>query len=406
MGLFALYCYNRAMKNPAVIKNTLIFLIVVFLFPLQLQAESVTNLYHTVVPVADQSGAERLRAMRIGLGKVLVKVTGDSQALANVSYSNPERYVTEFGYVSYRDPLAPKALPTGLGMSLNYAASAIDQLLRQYQQQVWPSDRPGLLVWMVVDDPIAGRSFVTAENMPEAVATLKMLMEDRGAPLILPLLDLQDTRNVSEMDVWNLNQAKLTAAAQRYNTSAWLALRLYQSSTGQWRATRLLNLKGDDSLHNVVAGNVVALMTKVVPGVVDNLASQYAYVPKTDTETVFLQLENINDYQTFNDATNYLESLEVVRRLTVSLVDNDRLGLQLFVEGEVDLLLDTLRRDRRMTEKRSGFDVINTEVVKTEVVKTRGAVSVEDTGINGSGIEGITTLLPQPKNFYFIWGRR
>ena len=424
MGLFVLYWYNRAMKNRVVIKNTLIALIVVVLLPLRLQAETVTDLYHTVVPVSGQSGSERLRAMRVGLGKVLVKVTGDSQVLANVSYSNPERYVTEYGYVSYRDPRTPESSPDGLGMSLNYAPSAINKLLREYRLQVWPSDRPGLLVWMVIDDPVGGRSFVTSENLPEAVATLESLMDDRGAPLILPLLDLQDSRSISAIDVWNLNQAQLTAAAKRYNANTWLALRMYQSSSGQWRAARLLYLKGNDSLQNVVADNLSALMNKIVPDVVDRLASQYAYVPKMDTETVFLQLENINDYQSFNEATHYLESLEVVRHLTVSEVDNDRLGLRLYVEGEVNLLLDTLRRDRRMTENFSAAEVANTldETVLDTAVNSGEVGSAEVTNsdeviygaeiLNGtesldsSGVGVVTKTLPKPKNFYFIWGRR
>jgi uncharacterized protein len=389
MGLFALYCYNRAMKNLAVVKNSFIFSFVLLFFPLQLQAEAVADLYQTIVPVTNQSGAERLRAMRVGLGKVLVKVTGDSQALANVSYSNPERYVTEFGYVSYRNPQAPVGDAPGLGMSLNYDASAINRLLRQHQLQVWPSDRPGLLVWMVVDDPQGGKRFVTSESMPEAVETLKMLMGDRGAPLILPLFDLQDSRNISEANVWSLNSSRLATAAERYNTKAWMALRLYRTSTGAWRATRLLNLNGDDSLKNVVANNISALMNKIVPGVVDSLASQYAYVPKDGTEEVFLQLENINDYETFSQATNYLESLEVVRRISVNEVDGGRLGLKLFVEGEVALLLDTLRRDRRMTEK-------------TPVIVPNLVVAPND------GVVSTTVLaeLPEPKSFYFVWGRR
>jgi hypothetical protein len=423
------------MKNRTVVKNTLIVLIFVVLFPLYLQAETVTDLYHTVVPVTGQSGSERLRAMRVGLGKVLVKVTGDSQALANVSYSNPERYVTAFGYVSYRDPQSPDSSADGLGMSLNFAPSAINKLLRDYRLQLWPSDRPGLLVWMVIDDPVEGRHFVTTENLPEAVATLKMLMKDRGAPLILPLLDLQDSRTITEADVWNLSQTPLAEAAGRYNTGAWLAVRMYQSSSGQWRAARLLYLKGEASLQNVVADNLSALMTKIVPEVVDSLASQYAYVPKTDTETVFLQLENINDYQTFNEAINYLESLEVVRYLSVSEVDHGRLGLRLFVEGEVDLLLDTLRRDRRMAENLSAVDATNNlgaknieisedaedsfgegSAIETNPVLANGggtestevlhSSEISSTSFDGSDIGAISNTLPEPKNFYFIWGQR
>ncbi len=387
MCLFTLYCYNRAMKNHTAVKNRLILAIVLAFLPFLAQAETVNDLYRTVVPVVDQSKAEQLRAMRIGLGKVLVKVTGDSQAMANIAFSNPERYVTEFGYVSYRDPQTPEAAASGTGMSLSYAASAIDRLLRKYQLQVWPSDRPGLLVWMVVDGA-GGKSFVTQENMPAAVSSLKLLMEDRGAPLILPLLDLQDTRNVSENDVWNLNLSKLASAAERYKTNAWLAIRFYQSSSGQWRAARLLNLNGEDDLQNVVAITLPALINKIIPEAVDNLASHYAYVPNTDTEEVMLHLENINDYKSFNQAVGYLESLEVVRRLTVSEVDDHRLMLRLFVEGEVNLLLDTLRRDKRMTEKNLPPLMIP--------------------GLNDSNtsVNDATNILSQTQNLYFMWGRQ
>jgi len=388
MCLFTLYCYNRAMKNHTAVKNRLILAIVLAFLPLFAQAETVNDLYHTVVPVADQSKAEQLRAMRIGLGKVLVKVTGDSQAMTNVAFSNPERYVTEFGYVSYRDPQTPEAIASGTGMSLSYAASAIDRLLRQYQLQVWPSDRPGLLIWMVVDDSAGGKRFVTQENMPEAVSSLKLLMEDRGAPLILPLLDLQDTRNVSENDIWNLNLSKLASAAERYKTNAWMAIRFYQSSSGQWRAARLLNLNGEDDLQNVVANTLPALINKIIPEAVDNLASHYAYVPNTDTEEVMLHLENINDYQNFNQAIGYLESLEVVRRLTVSEVDDHRLMLRLFVEGDVNLLLDTLRRDKRMTEK------------------TLRPLMIPGLNDSNTGVNDATYILSQTQNLYFMWGRQ
>jgi hypothetical protein len=375
------------MKNHTAVKNRLIFAIVLAFLPLLARAETVNDLYRTVVPVADQSKAEQLRAMRIGLGKVLVKVTGDSQAITNVAFSNPERYVTEFGYVGDRDPQAPEAAASGTGMSLSYAASAIDRLLRQYQLQVWPSDRPALLVWMVVDGA-GGKSFVTQENMPAAVSSLKLLMEDRGAPLILPLLDLQDIRNVSENDIWNLNFSKLALAAERYKTNVWLAIRFYQSSSGQWRAARLLNLNGEDDLQNVVANTLPALINKIIPEAVDSLARHYAYVPKMDTEEVMLHLENINDYKNFNQAVGYLESLEVVRRLTVSEVDDHRLLLRLFAEGEVNLLLDTLRRDKRMTEK------------------PLPPLMIPELNDSNTSANDATNILSQTQNLYFMWGRQ
>lgn len=411
MGLFTLCCYNRAMKNPFITRNTLIYLFMVGLFSLPVSAESVTDLYETVVPVSGQGAGERLRAMRVGLGKVLVKVTGDSQVLSNINtteaFSNAERYVTEYGYIRYQDPLAkPSSSELGTGMSLSFDEASINRLLRQNQLQIWPSDRPGLLVWLVIDDPVNGKNFVSSETMPIAVDTLGTLMGDRGAPLISPLLDLQDRQTLSPESAWNFNQIALAAATERYNTESWMALRFYQSSTGQWRGARLLNLNGDDNLRSIVANSLSGLMSKVVPEVVDSLASRYAYIPKSINEELLIQIENVNDYKTFNQVTTYLASLEVVHRLTVDYVDADRVGLRLFVEGEVPLLLDTLGRDQRMTEMVD----ISTPIPAPEI--TAPSSEVASSEISGASAESnlSVTNLPVPnisssiKSYRFRWG--
>jgi uncharacterized protein len=411
MGLFTLCCYNRAMKNRSITRNTMIYLFMMGLFSLPVSAEPVTDLYETVVPVSDQGAGERLRAMRIGLGKVLVKVTGDSQVLSNINtietFSNAERYVTEYGYIRYQDPVTkPSSSEPGTGMSLSFDEASINRLLRQNQLQIWPSDRPGLLVWLVIDDPVSGKNFVSSETMPVAVDTLGTLMGDRGAPLISPLLDLQDRQALSPESAWNFNQVALAAATERYNTESWMALRFYQSSTGQWRGARLLNLNGDDNLRSIVANSLPELMSKVVPEVVDSLASRYAYIPKSINEELLVQIENINDYKTFNQATTYLASLEVVHRLTVDYVDADRVGLRLFVEGEVPLLLDTLRRDQRMTEMVD----ISMPMPAQEIAAPSAGVASSEIGEPSAESNLSVTNVPVPnipssiKSYRFRWG--
>ncbi len=401
MGLFTLCCYNRAMKNRSITRNALIYLFMMGLFSLPVSAESVTDLYETVVPVSDQGAGERLRAMRIGLGKVLVKVTGDSQVLSNINttedFSNAERYVTEYGYISYQNPeVTQSSSSPGIGMNLSFDEASINRLLRRNQLQIWPSDRPGLLVWLVIDDPVNGKSFVSSETMPKPVEALKVLMGDRGAPLISPLLDLQDRQTLSPESAWSFNSAALAAATKRYNTESWLALRFYRSSTGQWRGARLLNLNGDDSLRSVEADSLSGLMRKVAPEVIDSLASRYAYIPKSVNEELLVQIENINDYKTFNQVTTYLASLEVVHRLTVDYVDADRVGLRLFVEGEVPLLLDALGRDRRMTE-----------MVDIRAPVPAPEITIPSTEINEFSPETHAPITHAPssiKSYRFRWG--
>ena len=418
MGLFTLCCYNRAMKNRFITRNPLIYLFMVGLFSLPVSAESVTDLYETVVSVSGQGAGERLRAMRVGLGKVLVKVTGDSQVLSNINtteaFSNAERYVTEYGYISYQNPEVKQSSSSpGIGMSLSFDEASINRLLRQNELQIWPSDRPGLLVWLVIDDPANGKSFVSSETMPKSLEVLKALMRDRGAPMISPLLDLQDRQMLSPESAWKFNQVALAAATKRYNTESWLALRFYRSSTGQWRGARLLNLNGDDNLRSIEANSLPGLMRKVVPEAIDSLASRYAYIPKSINEELLIQIENINDYKTFNQATTYLASLEVVHRLAVDYVDTDRVGLRLFVEGEVPLLLDTLGRDQRLTEMVD----ISTPMPTPEIIApSSGVASSEVTApsseISESSAESNLSVANEPvpnipssiKSYRFRWG--
>lgn len=349
--------YLSATDTIAPMKSSLLLKIVSLLcavgFSLAANAASVTNLYQAQVPVADQSVAERSRALRIGLGKVLVKVTGNSAVLADPeilqAMAGAEGYVTEYGYVGYTEPGASES--KGLALNIHFAETSVDRLMRREQLQVWPSDRPELLVWMVIDGSSGGRQFVSSDDQPELLALLGHAMKERAAPLLMPLLDLTDRTTLTEEDAWNFNLERLAEASARYNSHAWMAVRLYQSSTGQWRGARLLKLEGSDNLRSLVADSPARLVEQLVSETVDTLASRYAFVPQSTDQELLLNIDHVENYQSFSDVTGYLESLELVSSVTVDYVDEDRLGLRLSMEGEASLLLDTLRRDGRMTEK-------------------------------------------------------
>jgi len=165
----------------------------------------------------------------------------------------------------------------------------------------------------------------------------------------------------------------------------------------------MLNLNGDGNLTSLVASNVSELMGKVVPEAIDSLASQYAYVANAVDEELFIQIENINDYQAFSQATTYIASLEVVHRLTVDYVDADRLGLRLFVEGEVPLLLDTLRRDKRMAE------LVNTSIPASETSSPEHGTSSPELEISSPELESVapsvaTSTSSTISRHRFRWG--
>ncbi|TNF04794.1 MAG: DUF2066 domain-containing protein [Gammaproteobacteria bacterium] len=312
-----------------------------------------TRLYQAQVPVADQGEAERARAIRSGLGQVLVKVTGNSQVLSNPaisqSLSRAENLITEYGYVSYNQPEV--ASEPGLALTIQYSQAAVDRLVRSQHLQIWPSDRPELLVWMVVDTLEQGRQFVSVDEQPVLLSILSNAMKVRAAPLMVPLLDLADRSQLTEEDVWNFSAGQLADVARRYNSDTWMAVRLYQGSNGQWRGARLLKTPDGEDLSSVVADTAQLLISQLVDEAVDRIATQYAFIPQSNAQQLTLNIEQVTNFQSFSDVTAYLESLELVRKVIVDYVEGDRLGLRLDVEGDISLLLDTLRRDSRLSEQ-------------------------------------------------------
>lgn len=323
------------------------------MFSSMASAVQMTELYQAQVPVADQGEAERARAIRSGLGQVLVKVTGNSQVLSNPeivqSLSRAESMITEYGYVSY-NPANSQDQP-GLALNIHYAQAAVDRLARTQKLQIWPSDRPELLVWMVVDTLEQGRQFISVDEQPELLSLLGSAMKVRAAPLMVPLLDLADRSQLTEEDVWNFSAGQLADVAQRYKTDNWMAVRLYQSSNGQWRGARLLKTPDGEDLSSGVADSAAQLINQLVDEAVDRIAGRYAFIPQTNAQQLTLNVDQVTNFQSFSDVTGYLESLELVSKLIVDSVEGDRLGLRLDVEGDFSLLLDTLRRDSRLVEQ-------------------------------------------------------
>jgi len=364
-------------------KNTLAWLSMTVFFSAYVGADIVANLHEVIVPVANQGDKERLKAMSIGLESILVKITGESQPLKGLVHPSPESFVADFSYVGYVDPLQIKSANSGLGISFNYDPSEVGKLIQKYRLKIWPADRHFLLAWIVIEDPVEGIRFMTQKEFPEATEALRRLMDNRGAPLVFPLLDLKDTKNFFEVDVWNLDQKKLSIASDRYTAKYWVAVRLFQGSSGQWNASWDFSANNSIELKHTMANSLPKLFDEIVPHIVDTMASRYSYIPKENTEKIVLQLQNINDYASLREAISYLESLEMVRDLRVKIIDQDRVSLELHTGGEELLLLETFRRDRRIKENVNNF-------------KGPILVDIEKRG---------ATFLPKPQ-LQFIWQGR
>ena len=315
------------------------------------QAATEADIYRAQVPVTDQSEAERNRALKEGLAQVFVKVSGSKAMLGNpaveTALQRASRYVSEVGY---RRGLLPGEPEPVLTLSVSYAQPQIDRLLRREQLQIWPATRPELLVWLVVDDIAAGKYFIDSEQFPEVIQALEFYMAKRSLPLRQPLLDLQERRTLTPAQTWAFDQNALEQAADRYGAEHWMVVRLYETSAKTWRGTSSLTIKGSTELQNYTDASIAGLIAQVVDYSANQVASRYAFVPQLRDEPVTLVLENVQSFDDYSQAKSFLGSLELVRSVDVEAVESDKLTLKLRVDGEVDLLMESLERDARFRQ--------------------------------------------------------
>jgi hypothetical protein len=308
---------------------------------------------YTVRVEVPRGGAPRAEIERLAMEKLLVRVTGSTNApyapeLAPL-LGAPSSYVNSFGY-----PAANLA-------DVVFNSTRIERELTRLGMRIWGSERPLTLAWIVVENELGERLFVGADT-PEGVtpemaqflesvrAELDLVEEERGVPIELPLLDLEDLGAVPMADVFGGFEESAVAASQRYGADAVLLgrIQLGRAQTQGFGMVRLLL---------VMNGTRQALdgitLRDGLDAVANELASRLAAEVGADTavKLTVLDVENGND---FGRVLSFVRGLSDVRAVNVVSATGDTLVLQIAARGGAPQLARLLALDRSLVEESRG----------------------------------------------------
>lgn len=334
-------CYNRAMKK------VLITLIAVLICSWSVNAAQgqAGAYYDAVVPVPDRSDKARREGIREGMARVLVRVTGDSQVVARPSVdsllADASSYLLQFSYVEEERPGANSEL----GLRLVFDQGGIDRFLRANRLPIWPGNRPTLLVWAVVDSPLADSRFIGEGALDDVYTLLNQGFALRGMPIVSPLYDLQDELALPVSAARDFDVQQIDDASKRYPAQGWLMLRLYQKSDMAWRAAWLQSGGNAPFIQQAEGSELPELLGQVVDNVVDRIAADRVYVPRSESGQLLLVVSGIDRYKHYNALTELLSDNVMVQSYRVLSVTGDRVRLALTVEGETNQVIENLEQD-------------------------------------------------------------
>jgi hypothetical protein len=327
-------------------------------------ALQVSGLYSQQIPVTNDGEAERNRAFREAFASVVVKVSGDPRWLENPAIeraiAQAQNYVEATSYISklIQLPIEDNTASADTDeeqfymaeqriISITFAAALIDELLADAGIPIWDGNRPSVLVWMVLQNSAGGREFLTADSNPEIVQVMQDFAAARGLPIIFPVLDFEDRKTLSENVAWNLDEAVISSASERYGADSILAGRLHFTASSELVGLWQFQFQDQADVFDGFDSELQPYLYDPLNRITTQLASYFAILPESiGSETIRLRIDGIENLNAYSSLLNYVENLGLVAIVTTAAVDGERIELQLSLVGDARQLYEQIALDR------------------------------------------------------------
>ncbi len=346
------------LAHQILVSALLVFAIIVAYMPVSATAAVYKNLYTAEVLVAGQDAGERDRGMQQALKIVLSKASGviqlpNSDELNSV-LSNANKYVATFGYSESEEMLENKAgkeVPA-LTLRVTFDRSAVSRMLRQTSLPIWGENRPSLLVWLVQENSRGQRSIVSHSADTPLHEALVKGADQRGLPLILPFVDVEDQAILSDTELWGLFADPVSTASVRYNPGIILAGRYYRSATNKYEGRWMLIFKGQRLNLDVRADSEASFVQQGIDLAATTLAERYALrTGEANEQPAKLIVDNVRSAGDYAAVIDYLESLTAVRSAKPIQVAGAELTVHLTIDGSLQRFQEAMTLSGQLQPK-------------------------------------------------------
>lgn len=318
-------------------------------------AQKVDGLYETRLQVADQSGTARKDAAVEGLKKVLVKVGGQRSTLLNprvqTALAKADVYMSQFSYSTLgRDEWTPDIPTATRWLNMSFESSAVNRILKDAGIALWGENRPSVLVWLAADAGQGRRNVLTNQSNSAALPALKNAAQDRGLPLLLPIMDLEDQQALPQENLWGLFSDAILAGSARYSPDAVLAGRMYPAGndlfSGHWKFL----FHGEEQVLSFEALSLNDALDQAADLAASTLAASFSIKTSAGGGSgVTCEIAGVNSLDNYSRLGRYLASMSIVKRYDIRRVDHDRITVYVQLAGDMEQFTQILKLDKKLS---------------------------------------------------------
>lgn len=328
-----------------------IIFILLSLFATNSFAAELADLYQSQAVVANQDDQERQRVSPDILRQVLLKVVGDSAALnaANLTpiLANVDALVERAEYQQLQETLDDATPANQLALSLTFNESAVNQVLTNNGLPIWSKMRPDVMVWLAIDDGHT-KHIVASDDETQYKKVVEQAAVQRGLPILLPIMDLQDQIQISIDDISAGLAAPIQQASQRYGAKIILLAQLTHLADDDVKIDWQSLIDGGIASEQwQTKGKIGAALQAGIDQFTDKVSRDFTQVvtdqEQNTTSTIStLEIANVRDYADYSRAMTYLGRLQYVSDLQMVSMENETLAVTLQIKGDKSVFVRTL----------------------------------------------------------------
>jgi hypothetical protein len=292
-------------------------------------------LYQADVELLSQGAGERRAAAARALAQVLVKLTGEPSATGNpvvrramakaeamvVDSRSTETVSDQQGNTAIGGAPVYKTL-----MTFAFDPPAVDALIAGAGLPYWGAGRPRPLLWLAIDDG-RGARLVNSQQLA-VVKPLASRGLERGLRFGLPTGSAIEQAAVQT--IWDQSLAQMLPLSSRYGEQTQLLGRVYRSGAG-WTADWVLG-SGETELArwSYTDPSPQRAIASGADGAADAIARRDARaLDMGQPATLTVAIAGLRDASDYTRAMGYLQTLAVVRSVTVLDATPEQLNLSL-----------------------------------------------------------------------------
>ncbi|WP_137169502.1 DUF2066 domain-containing protein [Marinomonas sp. FW-1] len=334
--------------------NSRIFLLLISVFCISsANAVPVQGLYSAEInlPVTQSESQMLNDAFNLAAEDVLIKVSGDKDAISGDLLEQAKKqastWVAQHSIASLNEllPFDGGFVP-GKKIKVTFYQASIDGFLSKNNLPVWGDNRPSVLVWLVTEKN-GVRSLSGSRSPSDALSQFAQSSSMVGVPVYAPLFDEVDKKNLTVSDVWGFFEDSIQAASRRYQTDSVVALKV-SDFAGQIEGSALVLLKNGATERFSLQGETLNdVVDQAAARVAKVFSSRYASVRNSGSASKLnIQVVGVKNYAAMNKVQSYLESIGLVRDLSIVQVEGDKVEFVVVIDGDKEKLFNSISLSR------------------------------------------------------------